>query len=244
MREPKVRVMNGLRVRLPGDARRRAAAVATVDRRMALLEARRAAPTSHEDPVVAELVPEPVTATLSTAEPNPTARPGDVDAFERAIDEVARSSIRKATDGTWVLLRSRGPGLSTGTVRVRRGFRSSGSVTATGSRASKLPSVDAAVYYIEPRSDPARFSTKGSGVPGVSRDLTEHLAEAAGAKKKGPMATDYDALNAKQVLRSYRVRLPIDTPSDVVAVQITFDPEVEAQLREALSRQHGDAPQV
>ena len=238
MREPKVRVMNGLRVRLPGDARRRAAAVETVDRRMELLEARRAAPTSHEVPVVAELVPEVVPV---AAAPEPEVVP--VAAVERAIDEVVRSAVRKATDGTWVLLRSRGTGLLTGTVRVRRGFRSSGSVTATGSRASKLPAVDA-LYYIEPRSDPARFSTKGPGVPGVSRALTEHLADAAGTKKKGPKATALDALKVKHVLRSYRIGLPIDTPSDVVAVKIKFDPEVEAQLRDALSRQHGDAPQV
>lgn len=49
MRAPKVRVMNGLRVRLPGDARRRAAAVATVDRRMALLKARRAEGHAEDD---------------------------------------------------------------------------------------------------------------------------------------------------------------------------------------------------
>ncbi|NMM32435.1 MAG: hypothetical protein HHJ13_00220 [Phycicoccus sp.] len=240
MGESKVRVMNGLRVRLPGDAHRRAAAVETVDARMKLLAARRAAPTSHEVPVAAA----PAPASSSAAEPNPTARSGDMGAVANAVDDVVLPSVSKATDGTWVLLRPRGPGLSTATVRVRRGFRSSGSVTASGSRASKLPSVDAAVYYIETRSDRARFSKRGSGVPGVSRDLTEHLAEAAGAKKKGPMATVYDALNAKQVLRSYRVSLPIDTPSDVVAVKIKFDPEVEAQLRDALSRQHGDAPQV
>jgi hypothetical protein len=40
MREPKVRAVNGQRVPLPGDARRWAAAVATVDRRMALIQAR------------------------------------------------------------------------------------------------------------------------------------------------------------------------------------------------------------
>jgi hypothetical protein len=52
MREPKVRVMNGLRVRLPGDARRRAAAVATVDRRMRMLEARRRAPDDDAGPAI------------------------------------------------------------------------------------------------------------------------------------------------------------------------------------------------
>lgn len=46
--DPKVRVMNGLRVHLPGDARRRATAVATVDRRMARLAERRAHRTNIE----------------------------------------------------------------------------------------------------------------------------------------------------------------------------------------------------
>jgi hypothetical protein len=49
MREPKVRVVNGLRVPLPGDARRRATAVATVDRRMALHQTRRREPHVAND---------------------------------------------------------------------------------------------------------------------------------------------------------------------------------------------------
>jgi hypothetical protein len=79
MREPKVRAVNGLRVRLPGDARRRAAAVATVDRRMALLEARRAGASPPADAAV------PPATTGSRVTPDLLLKPGGIRGFGRRI---------------------------------------------------------------------------------------------------------------------------------------------------------------
>ena len=90
MREPKVRVMNGLRVRLPGDARRRAAAVATVDRRMALLEARRAAPS----PPATASVPPPTAGWTVT--PDWIIKPEGVSALGRYIGEVKHPPLSES----------------------------------------------------------------------------------------------------------------------------------------------------
>ena len=79
MREPKVRVMHGLRVRLPGDARRRAAAVAAVDRRMALLEARRAGASPPADAAVSPA------ATGSSVTPDLLLKPEGIGGFGRRI---------------------------------------------------------------------------------------------------------------------------------------------------------------
>jgi hypothetical protein len=249
MREPKVRVMNGLRVRLPGDARRRAAAVETVDRRMALLEARRA-PAPQAVPLAAALAP----ASSSTAEPNPTAGPGRWSAVERAIDEVRRSgsSVLPVTEGTLVLLRPAELAESIGAVRTPHGSQWRDLVTVLRSKASEDAPANAVIYYVEPRSKSARFAYYGSGVADVRRALTEQLRVYSTLRDfgTGDPATTNDVLELMRVLKFRPVLwpwpsgLPMGTPPDVDAMQITLDPEVEAALLKAWSRQHGDAPQA
>lgn len=249
MREPKVRAVNGLGVRLPGDARRRAAAVKTVDQRMALLEARRAAPTSHEVPAVAAPAPVSVPAADLRPEPTPTPTPRDTSVVEPAIDEAVRSesSIRKATGGTWIVFRTGGTGRSTSTRRMPRGSRSGGPLTAAGSRASGPPPVDALLYVLEPDSERARLAEYGPGGPGVITDLTERAAVVARVWEFG--ASDAAATGDFRHLMRYvnvpsmqrwliRSRAYTEPFGDAMRI------EAEAALREASTREHGDAPQV
>lgn len=249
MSDPKVRVMNGLRVRLPGDARRRAAAVATVDRRMALLEARRAAPASHEVPVNAAAA----AGSSSTAEPNPTARPrrwegvgfSVEDVVARVMDEGAssRSGVLRTTDGTWVFVGDSGRGESMGTVRTERG--SSGVIAVPGLRTSGETPVDGLLYLVEPHGGPVRLNVLDLQFPGGGRDLTEQVSAAAASIKASKVSRrDTVALARAMKRMPARTRRRLASLSNTPPDDGATGTEVRFVLRDARGHEHGDAPQV
>lgn len=191
--------------------------------------------------MVAELLP----VFVSSAELDPTATPRDMAVAERAIDEVMRpqSSVLQASEAAWVIRRAAELAESMGAARSEPGSGSWDLVGVPGLRTAVDDPVETLLYIVEPRSERARFVQHGASVPGVSRDLTEHLNVIAirDFVMSDPVTTD-KILKTLDLRR--RTGSPAHTPSDVDATRIEFERAVgSALLRDAWSREHGHAPQ-